>query len=147
MSYDKASPNNKPMFTHVDLSWAVHRFLVSRVEFRRSTRNFWRVKTTHERFFFRVKTGYFRIFMRQNLGLRVKREPKSSIKEWNFPSAIGWISCITATPYRYSNYRQCYCLKKIEFPKYISHYGLLLGPLHSNIYTNQGSVYWFRRTR
>ena len=23
MSYDKANPNNKPMFTHVDFSWAV----------------------------------------------------------------------------------------------------------------------------
>ena len=40
MAYDKASPNNKPMFTHVDLSRDVYQFYVSRVEFRRSTRNF-----------------------------------------------------------------------------------------------------------
>ena len=75
MSYDKASPNNKLMFTHVDFSWAMYRFLISHVEFRHSTRKFWRVKTTHERFFLRVKTGHFRIFMCQNQGLQVKREP------------------------------------------------------------------------
>ena len=73
MSYDKASPNNKPMFTHANLSRAMYRFLRSHIEFRCSTRNF--LKMAHDRFVLRVKTGYFRIFMCQNPGLRVKREP------------------------------------------------------------------------
>ena len=45
MSYDKASLNNKPMFTHADLSWAVYRFL-SCVEFRRSTQKFSQQRTS-----------------------------------------------------------------------------------------------------
>ena len=59
------------------------------VEFRRSYRNFWRVKITHKRFFLRVKTGYFRIFMRQNPGLRVKRKPWTSFASLEIRACLG----------------------------------------------------------
>ena len=73
----------------------MYQFLISPVEFRRSTRNFWRVKTTHERFFLRVKTGHFRIFMHQNPGLRVKREPCQRTKILKFSFFVPMFQIVT----------------------------------------------------
>ena len=59
MSYDKASPNNKPMFTQVDLSWAVYQFLISCVDFRRSTRKYLASQNNAQTIFLEGQNGAF----------------------------------------------------------------------------------------